>query len=118
MQHLVEENVFDGVARHARMVEDAADDDGVVRWVVVAETAAGVVPAPGKLRAPHEPVAEATVEIVEDFFQMVVMAAGGADMRASAHLADEARLGGDAVRGDVAAITGAVGTIDRLTIKL
>src|SRR6266446_8001328 len=118
MQHLVEENVFDGVARHARMVEDAADDDGVVRWVVVAETAAGVVPAPGKLRAPHEPVEEATVEIVEDFFQMVVMAAGGADMLASAHLANEPRFGGNVVAGNVAAITGAVRALDRLAIKL
>jgi len=37
---------------------------------------------------------------------------------ASAHLADEPRFGGNVVAGDVAAITGAVGTIDRLTIKL
>ena len=43
VQHLVEEDVFDGVARDARVVEDAADDDGVVRGVVVAEAAAGVV---------------------------------------------------------------------------
>jgi hypothetical protein len=118
MQHLVEEDVFDGVARHTRMVEDAADDDGIVRRVVVAEAAAGVVPAPGELRAAHEPVEEAAVEVFENFFQMVVMAAGGADVLASAHLADEARLGGNVVAGDVAAITGAVGTIDRLAIKL
>src|SRR6266404_9357245 len=65
MQHLVEENVFDGVARHARMVEDAADHNSVVRWIVVAETAAGMVPAPGELRAAHEPVEEAAVEVVE-----------------------------------------------------
>ena len=118
MQHLVEENVFDGVARHARMVEDAADDDGIVRRVVVAEAAAGVVAAPGKLRASHESVEEATVEVVEDFFQMVMMAAGGADMLASAHLADEPRFGGNVVACDIAAITGAVIAINRLTIKL
>ncbi len=49
---------------------------------------------------------------------MVVMAAGGADMLASAHLADEARLGGNVVAGNVAAITGAVRALDRLAIKL
>ncbi len=53
------EDVFDGVARHARMVEDAADDDGIVRRVVVAEAAAGMILAPGKLRASHESVEEA-----------------------------------------------------------
>ncbi len=118
VQHFVVEDVFDRVARHARMVEDAADDDGVVGGVVVAEAAAGMVPAPGKLRASHESVEEAAVEIVEDFFQMVVMAAGGADMLASAHLADEARFGGDVVASDIAAITGAVGAIYRLAIEL
>ena len=118
MQHLVEENVFDGVARHTRMVEDATDDDGVVRRVIVPEAAAGVVPAPGELRAAHESVEKAAVEVVENLFQMVVVAAGGADVFASAHLADEARFGGNVVAGDITAITGAVSAIDRLTIKL
>ena len=118
MQHLVEQNVFDGVARHAWVVEDAADDDGVVRGVVVAEAAAGVVLAPGELRASHESVEEAAVKVVEDFFQMVVMAAGGVDVLASAHLAEEPRFGGNIVAGDIAAIAGAVGAIDRLAIEL
>ena len=118
VEHLVKQNVFDGVARHARMVEDAADDDGVVGRVVVPKAAAGMVLAPGELRAPHESVEEAAVEVVENFFQMIVMAAGGADVLASAHLADEARFGGNVVASDIAAITGAVRAIDRLTIKL
>ena len=118
MQHLVEEDVFDSVSRDVRVVEDAADDDGVVRGVVVAEAAAGVVLAPGELRASHESVEEAAVEVVENFFQMVVVAAGGADVFASAHLADEAGFGGDVVTGDIAAITPVVGALDRLAIKL
>src|SRR5450631_1454094 len=118
VEHLVEENVFDRVARHARMVEDAADDDGVMGGVVVAKAAAGVVLAPGELRASHESVEEATVEVFEDFLQMVVVAASGADVLASAHLADEAGFGGNVVAGDIAAITGAVGALDRLAIEL
>ena len=114
----MKEDVFDRVARHARMVEDAADDDGIVGWVVVAEAAAGVVPAPGELRPSHESVEKAAVEVVENFFQMVVMAAGGADMLASADLTDEARFCGNVVAGDITAITGAVRAIDRLAIKL
>ena len=61
---------------------------------------------------------EAAVEVVENFFQMVVVAAGGADVLASAHLADEPRFGGNVVAGDIAAITGAVGAVDRLAIEL
>src|SRR5208337_1280635 len=66
VQHLVEEDVFDGIAWNARVVEDAADDDGVVSRVIVAETAAGVVLAPGELRASHESVEKAAIEVVED----------------------------------------------------
>src|ERR1700687_5634414 len=118
MKHLVKQNVFDRVARHAWMVEDAANYNGVVGWVVVAEAAASVVPAPGELGTSHESVEEAAVEVFEDLFQMVVVAAGGADMLAPAHLADEPRFGGNVVACDIAAITGAVGAINRLTIKL
>jgi len=117
VQHLVVEDVFDGVAWDARMIEDAADDDGVVRGIIVAETAAGVVLTPGELGAAEESVEEAAVEVVEDFFEMVMMSAGGADVLASAHLADQPRLGGYVVAGDIAAITGAMGAIDRLAIE-
>src|SRR6266852_4086998 len=87
------------------MIEDAADDDGVVCRVIVAEAAAGMVLAPGELRAAHESVEEATVEVVENFFQMIVMAAGRANVFASAHLADEPRFGGNVVAGDIVPIT-------------
>ncbi len=118
MQHFVKNDVFDRIPRHARMVEDTADDDGVVRGVVVAEAAAGVVLSPGQLRTSHESVEEAAVEVVENFFQMVVMSARGADVLASAHLAHEPGFGGNVVSDDIAPITGAVCAIDRLAIKL
>ncbi len=51
MQHLVKKDVFDGVSRHARVIKDAADHDGVVGGIVVTEVAAGVILAPSKLRA-------------------------------------------------------------------
>ncbi len=118
MQHLVKQNVFDRITRHAGMVEDAADYDGIVRGIVVSETAAGVVLAPGKLRTTHEPVEKAAIEVVEDFFQMIVVSARGNDVLTPAHLADEARFRGDIMRADIAAITTAVDAVDRLAIKL
>ena len=42
VQHFVIQDVFDYVAGDAGMVEDPADDDGVVGGVVVAEPVAGV----------------------------------------------------------------------------
>jgi hypothetical protein len=47
VEHLVVEEVLDGAARGVGAVEDAADDDGVVGGVVVAEHPAGVVGGPG-----------------------------------------------------------------------
>jgi hypothetical protein len=47
VEHLVVEEVLDGATRGIGTIEDAADDDGVVGGVVVAEHAAGVVGRPG-----------------------------------------------------------------------
>ncbi len=74
VKHLVVEQVFDGVARAGGAVEDAADDDGVVGGVVVAERALGVVFAPGEFGAAEEPAEEARVERVEDLFEIEVAA--------------------------------------------
>ena len=62
VKHLVVEEVFDGAARGVGAVEDAADDDGVVGGVVVAEHAAGVMGAPGERGAAEESVEETGVE--------------------------------------------------------
>ena len=53
VQHFVEQDVLDRIAWDARVVEHAADYDGVVCRIVVSESAPGVVPAPGQLRTPH-----------------------------------------------------------------
>ena len=86
VEHLVVEEVFDGGARGVGPVEDAADDDGVVCGVVVAEHATGVVGAPGEDGAAEEAVEEAPVERVEDFVEVVVMTVVGEDALASAGL--------------------------------
>src|ERR1700684_4017186 len=118
MQHLVKQDVFDGVAGHTRMVKNAADHDGVVGGIVMAETAAGVVSAPGQLWTTHQAVKEAPIEVVKNLFQMIVMAAGGVDVLASAHLPHQARFSGDIVARDVAPVTSTVDAINRLAIEL
>ena len=118
MEHLVVKDVFHDIPGHTAVVEDLADDDGVVRGIVVAKPDAGVLAAPSKLRTAHKAVEEAAVEVVENFFEMIVMAAGRADVFASAKLAHEARFGGEIVARDVASVAGAVGAIDRLAVEL
>src|SRR6266849_1062217 len=118
MKHLVEHDVLHHKTRHAGMVEDAADDDGVVGGVVVAETVAGMGSAPGELRASHQAVKESAVQVFEDFIEMIVMSGSGVDLLSSAHLADEAGLRSDVMAGDVAAIACALGTVDGLAIEL
>ena len=110
----MKDDVFDGAARDAWVVKDAAYDNRIVRRIVVPEAAAGEVPAPRKLRASHESVKEAAVEVFENFFEMIIVAASGTDVLASAHLADESCFDDDIVAADVAAVTCAVRAIDRL----
>jgi hypothetical protein len=118
VEHLVVEEILDGAARGVGTVEDAADDDGVVGGVVVAEHAAGVMSRPGEGGAAEESVEELGVERFEDFVEIVVMAGGGGEAFAAAGLADVLGLTGDGLGGDVAAVAVGVGGCDGLLIEL
>jgi hypothetical protein len=118
VQHLVVEKILDGAARSIGAVEDAADHDGVVRGVVVAEHAAGVVGAPGEDRAPEKAVEEARIERVEDLVEVEVVAHWGENSLAAASLADVFGLTRDCFGGDVAAVAVGVRGSDGLPVKL
>lgn len=66
VKHFVIDDVFDGVARNARMVEDTANDNGVVGRVVVPEAVARVILAPGHTGPGQQAVEKLPVEIVEN----------------------------------------------------
>src|SRR5256885_13980056 len=89
MQHFMEHDVFDHKPWNPGMIENAADHDGVVRWVIVAETVAGVSAAPGELWTPHQPVEEAAVSGFEEFFPMGVVGGGGGGFLSSAGVAGQ-----------------------------
>jgi hypothetical protein len=118
VEHLVVEEILDGAAWSVGAVEDAADDDGVVGGVVVAEHAASVVGAPGEGGTAEETVEEAGVEGLEDFVEIVVVAGGGGEALAAASLADVLSLTGDGLGGDVAAVTIGVRRGDGLLVEL
>jgi hypothetical protein len=118
VEHLVVEEVLDGAARGVGAVEDAADDDGVVGGVVVAQHAAGVVGAPGEGGAAEEAVEEAGVERLEDFIEVVVVACGGEDALAAAGLTDVLGLLRHGFGADVAAVAVGVSGGDGFLVEL
>jgi hypothetical protein len=118
MQHLVKQNVLDRITRHPRMIKNAADNNRIVRRIVMSQTAARLFSAPGELRAPHQPMKKSPVQIVENFFQMIMMSARRMDVLASSHLPDEPGLRRNVVARDIAAITRALPSINRLAIEL
>src|SRR5579872_4852647 len=97
VQHLVVEEILDGAAGRFRAIEDPADHDGVVGRVIVAQTAAGVVAAPGELRSGHEAVEKSGVQVIKNLLQIVVQAFRPVEPLAPAHLPDQVSLGGDAL---------------------
>ena len=68
VKHFVIDDVFDGVARNVRMVENTADDNGVVGGIVVPEAVARVILAPGHLGTGQQAVEKSVVEIVKNRF--------------------------------------------------
>ena len=88
MEHLVVDEVFDSDAGCVGAVEDAADDDGVVCGVVVAQHAACVVSAPGEDRAAEKAVEETRIKRVEDFVEIEAMTLVSENALASASLAN------------------------------
>ncbi len=118
VEHLVVEQVLDRTAGGIGPVEDAADDDGVVSRVVVAEHASGGVGAPGERRPAEQTVEESRVERLEDLIEVVVVAQCGGDALAAAGLADVLGLPGDGLGADMAAVAVGVGRGDGLLVEL
>src|SRR5579871_6701983 len=79
VQHLVVDDVFEDELGDRGVIEDPADDDGVVRGIVVTEDAARLGLAPAHARAGHESVEEARVQVFEDGVKIVVVSAGTAE---------------------------------------
>src|SRR5579864_5667513 len=118
VQHLVIHEIFDGVARDTRTIKDAADDNGVVSWIVVAQVIAGMAAAPRHLRTGHQAMKEPEVQVVEDLFQIIVQALGPKEALAATHLPDQASLGSHAGAAGKFAKTRGMLAINFFTVKL
>src|SRR6476646_9553610 len=118
VQHLVIDEILDGKGRDARGIENATDDDGVVRGIIVAQAAESLVAAPGHLRPGHQSVKKAEIQVVKNAFKIIVLAFWAIDSLAPAELADELRLLRHGVTAGIFAVTGGVGGVNGLAMKL
>src|SRR5262249_56793426 len=71
MQHLVVDDVVDGIAGDCGVIEDAADHDGIVRRVVVPEQVTSSAVTPAHAGAGLHSSEETAVEVLEDGVQVV-----------------------------------------------
>src|SRR5436305_8442287 len=111
MKHLMIDKILNGIERNAGGIENAADDDGVVRRIIVAEAAQGLVAAPGHLRSSHEAMEKAEIQIVKNLIEIVVAALGTLNAFASAKLAYELRLLRHGVAAGIFAVTRGMGRV-------
>ena len=118
MQHLVVDDVLQHVARHLGMIEYAADDDRVVRRIVVAQDAARLRLAPAHARPRHQPVKEARVQLFKHHVQIVEMTACRAQQLASANLTHEMCLAHNVVAADIFSIACRMSPVDGLPVHL
>src|SRR5215469_7748382 len=118
VEHLVVDDVFEHITRYGRMIEDAADNDGVMGGVVVPQDAPGFSLAPAHTGAGHKAVEEARVQVFEDCLQIVEVTARGAKQLTSTHLADQMGFANDLVAADVLAIASSVGAVDGASVHL
>ena len=118
VQHLVIQQVLDGVARSPGAVEDPADHDGIVGGIVVAEHALRYVGGPGQRGAAQEAMKKTRVEGFEDFVEVELVSLRRGEALAAAGLADALGLLGDDFGLRVAAVPIVVVPLDGLAVEL
>jgi len=112
------DDVLQHVSGHRGVIEDPADNNGIVRRVVVTQDAPGLVLAPAHAGTGHQAVKKTSVEIFEDCLEVVIVSPGGAQKFATAHLADQVGLPDDFMAADVFAIARRVSAVDGPAVHL
>ena len=118
VKHLMVNKVLDRIAWNARTIKDPADNNSVVRRIVMSKALARVAGTPGHLRTRHQAVEEPGIQVVKNLFQVVVRTLGAMDLLAPAHLPDQMSFSRDALAAGKLAKAGRMAVVDLLPIKL
>lgn len=92
MQHFVVDDVLHRREWNARVIEDSAYDDGIVRRIVMAQTTTGQPPAPRHPWACQQAMEESGIQPVENSFQIVNASLRRLDAFAPPNLPQQMRL--------------------------
>src|SRR5947209_19669799 len=112
VQHFMVDQIFHGIPGHIGSVKNAADHNGVMRRIIVAEAQAEMVAAPGHLRTRHQAMKKLCVQVFEDLLQVVMPALCAKNAFASTHLPDQVHLGGNILAAGKFAEADRVGVVD------
>jgi len=118
VQHLVIDDVFHGTARDGEVVKDAADDDRIVRGIVMSENAASPGLAPAHAWPCHQSMEKTGIQVFEDSVEIVEVSLRSAQPLASAHLPNQVGFAHDVMAGHVFAVAGGMAAVDGLAIHL
>jgi hypothetical protein len=106
VEHLMVNDVVDGVLRDSRMIEDPTHYDGIVSGIVMTQAVAGTVAAPGELWPGQKPVEKSGVQIFKHRLQIIDPTLCRVQAFTPAYLPHQVCLSCDVVAGDVTAIPG------------
>src|SRR5580692_4791540 len=118
MQHFVVNDVFHGVGRNPRVIEDAAHNDGIVGGIVMAQPVASVIAAPGHLRPSQQTKEKSLVQLFKNSLEVVSPALSTLDSLAAADLTHDVSLPGDVLTGNIAPIPGRESSLDGFAVHL
>src|ERR1700722_2874269 len=118
VQHLVIHDVFHRVVRDGEAVKHEADNDGVVRGIVMAKNAAGASAAPAHAWTRQQSVEESRIQFFEDRIQIIEMPARGMQLLAPPYLPDQVRLADDFMTGEIFSIARRLAAIDGAAVHL
>src|SRR6202044_679748 len=71
VEHLVIHDIFHSTPRHANVIEDTADNNCIVRRIVMRETVARMRATPGHLRPGQQTIKELPIECFENFVEVI-----------------------------------------------
>ena len=66
VQHFVVDDVFQDIRRDAGVVENAADDNGIVGGIIVSENSARFGLAPAHARSRHQPMKKTCIQFFKN----------------------------------------------------
>src|SRR5947207_3163737 len=93
VQHLVIDEVFNGISRNVRTIKDAADHDGIVRRIVVSQALARMMSAPRHSRARHQAKKELEIQFFKNRVQVIDASLGWPYLFSSADLPNQVCIG-------------------------